>query len=254
MSRSEIEVSTIYQASHHWPNAHDQRAYLRHVHVHDFKITVWAKVTHGDRDIEFHDLRLRLTNATNSLGRVGPIPVYGVVPHIGSMSCEQIGERLLQDLPEVYKVRVMEDESVGATVERDESHKPDQSVTRTSIPQALGMDRLVETHRFKHYRSRPKIVTLCGSTRFKEQFREAEAKFENEGVCVFTVGFFAHADSIPIGEEAKIAADELHKWKISMSDSIFVVNPGGYIGSSTRSEIDFANSVGVRVEYLIKPE
>lgn len=112
----------------------------------------------------------------------------------------------------------------------------------------------LESWDFKHYLERPPVVTLCGSTRFKDEFRAVEAKLEDAGVCVMTVGFFAHADKVELTVERKEKADELHKWKISMSDYVFVVNPGGYIGESTRSEIGFAESQGIEVRYLEEVE
>ena len=44
--------------------------------------------------------------------------------------------------------------------------------------------------------------------------------------------------------------DDMHKRKIDMADEIFVINVGGYIGSSTRSEIEYATATGKAVKYL----
>jgi len=44
--------------------------------------------------------------------------------------------------------------------------------------------------------------------------------------------------------------DDMHKRKIDMADSIFVINVGGYIGESTRSEIEYAKKNGRGVQYL----
>ena len=60
------------------------------------------------------------------------------------------------------------------------------------------------------------------------------------GHIVLSVGAFMHADSEPISEEQKAALDELHKRKIDLADEVLVLNVGGYIGSSTRSEIEYA--------------
>ena len=43
---------------------------------------------------------------------------------------------------------------------------------------------------------------------------------------------------------------DIHKRKIDMADEIFVINVDGYIGSSTRSEIEYANKTGKKVNYL----
>jgi hypothetical protein len=97
---------------------------------------------------------------------------------------------------------------------------------------------------------RPPIVTLCGSTRFKDQFEQAEMILEMRGWAVFTVGGFPHHDKFTITEKEKIGFDILHKQKIAMSDAIYVVNVNGYIGESTRSEIALAKSLGKAIMYL----
>ncbi len=99
-------------------------------------------------------------------------------------------------------------------------------------------------------RSRPRIVTVSGSTRFAEETREVIAHLEMLGVAVFSVGSFMHAEGLKFSESTKRRLDELHLAKISMSDAVFVVNVGGYIGESTRREIAFAESLGIPVEYL----
>jgi hypothetical protein len=47
--------------------------------------------------------------------------------------------------------------------------------------------------------------------------------------------------------------DDMHKRKIDMADAIYVINVGGYIGSSTRSEIEYAKATGKEVLYLEEP-
>jgi len=73
-----------------------------------------------------------------------------------------------------------------------------------------------------------------------------------KGKIVVSVGFFGNASDF-INEEQKIMLDDMHKRKIDMSDGIFVINVGGYIGSSTRSEIDYALRTGKMVYYLLTP-
>lgn len=97
---------------------------------------------------------------------------------------------------------------------------------------------------------RPLIVTICGSTRFKDQYLSAMKMLEEHGHAVFAVGSFMHADGIPYNEEQKRALDHLHKKKIEMSDWIFVLNVGGYIGESTASEILHAISLAKTVKFL----
>ena len=99
------------------------------------------------------------------------------------------------------------------------------------------------------------VITLCGSTKFKDTFMEVQKKLTLEGNIVISVGFFGHAgDSDGIDEETlaknKIMLDDIHKRKIDMSDGIFVINVGGYIGSSTKSEIEYATNHNKFVKYL----
>ena len=102
------------------------------------------------------------------------------------------------------------------------------------------------------------VVTLCGSTRFKEQFLEAQKKLTLEGKIVISVGMFGHPGDEEVWDNmdegtlirTKEMLDDMHKCKIDMADSIFVINCGGYIGESTRSEIEYALAQGKTVEYL----
>jgi hypothetical protein len=91
---------------------------------------------------------------------------------------------------------------------------------------------------------RPKIICLCGSTRFKEAFDEANYKFTMGGAIVLSVGFFHHSmehgGGVGCTKEQKEALDVLHKRKIDLADEVFVLNVGDYIGDSTRSEIEYA--------------
>ena len=95
------------------------------------------------------------------------------------------------------------------------------------------------------------VITLCGSTRFKDQFLEAQKRLTLEGNIVISVGLFGHAGDDEVWREGtKEMLDDMHKRKIDMADGIFVINVGGYIGQSTRSEIDYARSHGKTIEYL----
>lgn len=95
------------------------------------------------------------------------------------------------------------------------------------------------------------VITLCGSTRFKEQFIEAQKRLTLEGNIVISVGLFGHSgDNEVWNEGTKEMLDDMHKRKIDMADEIFVINVGGYIGQSTRSEIKYAKAHGKKVRYL----
>ena len=95
------------------------------------------------------------------------------------------------------------------------------------------------------------VITLCGSTRFKEQFIEAQKRLTLEGNIVISVGLFGHSGDDEVWTEGtKEMLDDMHKRKIDMADAIYVINVGGYIGESTRSEIEYAKRNGKEVRYL----
>ena len=96
-----------------------------------------------------------------------------------------------------------------------------------------------------------KIVTLCGSTRFKEQFLEAQKHLTLEGCIVISVGLFGHSGDNDVWKPSvKEMLDDMHLRKIDLADEIFVINVGGYIGESTRREIAYAEKTGKTVKYL----
>ena len=96
-----------------------------------------------------------------------------------------------------------------------------------------------------------KVITLCGSTKFKDDFMEAQKRLTLEGNIVISVGMFGHSgDKEVFNEGIKVMLDDMHKRKIDMADEIFVINKGGYIGDSTRSEIEYAHKTNKPVRYL----
>ena len=96
-----------------------------------------------------------------------------------------------------------------------------------------------------------KIITLCGSTRFKDAFMDAQKQLTLDGNIVISVGLFGHSGDDEVWTEGiKEMLDDMHKRKIDMADEIFVINVGGYIGPSTRSEIEYAKMTGKTVRYL----
>ena len=97
-----------------------------------------------------------------------------------------------------------------------------------------------------------KIITLCGSTRFKEEFIQVQKDLTLKGNIVLTVGLFGHSGDNKVWENGmKEMLDDMHKRKIDLSDEIFVINKNGYIGESTRSEIEYAKSAGKTIRYLV---
>ena len=106
-----------------------------------------------------------------------------------------------------------------------------------------------------------RVITLCGSTRFKDAFIEAQKVLTLQGNIVISVGLFGHSGDNEVWEgmdentltHTKEMLDDMHKRKIDMSDEIYVINVGGYIGDSTKSEIQYAISTGKGVRYLESP-
>ena len=97
------------------------------------------------------------------------------------------------------------------------------------------------------------VITLCGSTRFKDAFLEAQKRLTLAGNIVISVGLFGHSGDDEVWSDGiKEMLDDMHKRKIDMADSIYVINVGGYIGESTRSEIEYAQRNGKTIEYLVK--
>ncbi len=100
-----------------------------------------------------------------------------------------------------------------------------------------------------------KVITLCGSTRFKDEFLEAQKRLTLEGNVVITVGLFGHSgDDVVWTEGVKDMLDRQHLAKIDLADEIFVINVGGYIGDSTRREIAYAEYKGKTISYLEEPQ
>ena len=103
-----------------------------------------------------------------------------------------------------------------------------------------------------------KVITLCGSTRFKDQFMETQKRLTLQGNIVISVGLFGHSGDQEVWEnmdegtltKTKEMLDDMHKRKIDMADEIFVINVNGCIGESTKSEIEYAKKHGKKVNYL----
>jgi hypothetical protein len=130
---------------------------------------------------------------------------------------------------------------------------------------------------------KPTVTTLCGSTRYPELFEVAARSETLAGRIVISVGLFGHQEAMDMGGPVKAMLDQLHFRKIDISDEILVLNPmsrvcpacktvwrhdairiekcscgaeigdlrpAGYIGESTRREIDYAMAKGKTVRYL----
>ncbi len=102
---------------------------------------------------------------------------------------------------------------------------------------------------------KPTIVTLCGSTRFSEEFHAANLRETLAGKIVLSIGydFKSDTDLLLAGElkEAdKERLDELHLRKIDLADEVLILNVAGYVGQSTRREIEYARRMGKRIRWL----
>ena len=94
------------------------------------------------------------------------------------------------------------------------------------------------------------IITLCGSIKFKDEFLKLQEKLTLDGNIVLTPNFFNNVKKEEINLETKKMLDEMHKQKIDMSDEIYVINFGGYIGESTKSEIEYAKTKDKKIAYI----
>ena len=93
-----------------------------------------------------------------------------------------------------------------------------------------------------------KVITLCGSTKFKDDFLREQKRLSLEGNIVISVGLFGHSGDNDVWKEGvKEMLDDMHKRKIDMADEIFVINKNGYIGESTKSEIQYAIKTNKKV-------
>lgn len=90
------------------------------------------------------------------------------------------------------------------------------------------------------------VITLCGSTKFKDEFMFMQKELTLQGWVVISVGLFGHSGDT-ITPMQKIKLDQMHKQKIDMAEAIFVINKNGYVGESTLSEIRYAKEHGKKI-------
>ena len=101
---------------------------------------------------------------------------------------------------------------------------------------------------------KPKVVVLCGSTQFMDAFHDADWRETLKGNIVLSVGVVTtsaegHAGEA-LGPDTVEMLDELHWRKIDLADEVLVLNVGGYVGYSTRREIEYAETVQNPIRYL----
>ena len=96
-----------------------------------------------------------------------------------------------------------------------------------------------------------KVITVCGSLKFYQQMIEVAEKYELEGTCMLVPIYNPSRPSKDdFSSEEALMLDKMHQEKIKLSDAILVVNVDGYIGNSTKKEIEFAKSLGKEIIYL----
>jgi len=114
-----------------------------------------------------------------------------------------------------------------------------------------------EIAKFKSRFTAP-IVCICGSTRFRQAWIWENARLTDSGCIVLAVGLWGHhngggnLNGVALTDERKAFLDDLHKRKVDLCDWVWVLDVGGYIGESTRSEIAYAEKLGKPIRYLSK--
>ena len=95
-----------------------------------------------------------------------------------------------------------------------------------------------------------KIITVCGSLKFVKEMMEITEKMELQGNCMLVPIYNPLKSSKDdFTEEESLILDKMHKERIKLSDAILVINVNGYIGNSTKSEIEFAKSLNKEIIY-----
>jgi len=201
----------------------------------------------------------------------------GNVPklHLGVLICKQCGSVeqcvSINDMRKglCYKCfrEAIERASPGKPVSRAEACRIATEVTEdverrraeTAEQEAQGLDKAYA----KGLTARPsgncpQIVCLCGSTRFTDIMQVKAWELSKAGYIIVTWGvvpeWYYSGSHIGDHEGVKATVDELHKRKIDLCDFVLVIDVEGYIGESTRSEIDYAEKHGKPVKYLSKAE
>lgn len=98
------------------------------------------------------------------------------------------------------------------------------------------------------------IITLCGSTKFKDDYLKWQSILTLQGNLVISVGLFGHSDHYYYAPGVKEILDDIHKRKIDLANEIFVIDKDGYIGNSTKGEIEYAIKTGKKVTYMSQYE
>ena len=163
----------------------------------------------------------------------------------------------LADLVEVIKTIInarnikCEDIEKARKIKNDKKGKFENKIYLNYVEQNY-VDKREEEESKKNWRNTKtyNVITLCGSIKFKEEFLKVKEKLVLEGNIVLTPNFFHNIKKEEININTKTMLDKMHKQKIDMSDEIYVINPNGYIGESTKSEIEYAKRKNKKISYL----
>lgn len=133
----------------------------------------------------------------------------------------------------------------------------DNAISRLAVAELKGLREMNDNE--TNPLERPKIVCLCGSTRFSEAYQQANLEETLAGHIVLTIGADLKSDnelfagmSSEYLEVLKVKLDWLHQRKIDLADEILVLNVDGYIGDSTRQEIEYAKENGKHIRWLVE--
>lgn len=95
------------------------------------------------------------------------------------------------------------------------------------------------------------VITLCGSSSFREVFIETANKLTLQHYIVLTPSFgFGLESDLIVSHTLREILVSMHKQRIDMADEILVINKNGYIGDSTKAEIEYAKKNNKEINYL----
>jgi len=94
-----------------------------------------------------------------------------------------------------------------------------------------------------------KIITVCGSLKFKDEIMKITEEMTLQGNCMLSIVYPADSGKAVYAREERELLGRMHKERIRISDAILVVAIDHYIGSSTQGEIDFAKALGKEIIY-----
>lgn len=94
-----------------------------------------------------------------------------------------------------------------------------------------------------------KIITVCGSLRFMKEIMEITEKMALQGNCMLSIVYPMKPDKEDYADEEIAVLNKMHRERIKLADAILVVNVDNYIGSTTKSEIEFAKELNKEIIY-----